>query len=212
MKISSYYIHLFLITVVVCLASCDIETEPEFSESLDPDFVPDTILVSLTDSADFISFCGYKNNYFLLDASMAPDSADDHSYVWTNESQSDQILVQNAGLYGVNISHEDSINDIHKFVDLTFCPTVVYIPNSFTPNGDGMNDEWGPQGDGVDYIQTIVENGSSLVLFESDDMNEKWNGMYDGQLIQAGTYFYTVSGRFKSGVLFTYIGSVELFQ
>lgn len=63
-----------------------------------------------------------------------------------------------------------------------------YIPNAFTPNGDGNNDEF--------YIQT--QNGVKVILFQVFDRigekvhegNYPWNGYYKGKPCQPGVYVY----------------------
>jgi gliding motility-associated-like protein len=54
----------------------------------------------------------------------------------------------------------------------------IYVPNTFTPNGDGLNDLFGPVlsfTDVVEYRFWIVNRKGRLV-FETNDPNQKWNG------------------------------------
>ncbi len=53
---------------------------------------------------------------------------------------------------------------------------TLFVPNSFTPNNDGLNDVFMPLGKGVkDYYLTILDRGGNII-FESDDMKRGWNG------------------------------------
>jgi gliding motility-associated-like protein len=65
-------------------------------------------------------------------------------------------------------------------------PFGVYIPNSFSPNGDGVNDIFIPQGTAIDpdYYTLRIFNRWGEKVFESTDINKPWDGSHLG-----GEYF-----------------------
>jgi len=75
---------------------------------------------------------------------------------------------------------------------VTVLPTIVF-PDGFSPNGDGVNDEWI-----IDGIETFpnctveVYNRWGELLFQSPGYKEKWNGTYKGQALPVGTYYYII--------------------
>lgn len=75
----------------------------------------------------------------------------------------------------------------------------VYIPNSFTPNGDGINDFFGIKGEGVSGFTLRVFDRWGEVIFESHDANVQWNGKYKNENVQAGAYAYIYSALNKDG-------------
>jgi gliding motility-associated-like protein len=82
------------------------------------------------------------------------------------------------------------------------------IPTVFTPNGDGVNDNWTMQNvetNIIEMIQVIDENG--LLLFESSSA-ESWDGTYNGILLQSNTYYYIL--RMQNGEYFT--GAITLIR
>ncbi|MCB9203533.1 MAG: gliding motility-associated C-terminal domain-containing protein [Flavobacteriales bacterium] len=67
---------------------------------------------------------------------------------------------------------------------------TFYIPNSFTPNGDGINDFFFGQGMGYKEYHFSVYNRWGEEIFESHDDEYHWDGSFKGQQVQQGTYVY----------------------
>jgi gliding motility-associated-like protein len=67
------------------------------------------------------------------------------------------------------------------------------VPNTFTPNGDGVNDVWEIRHLTM-YPQCVVEvyNSQGQLLFRSYGYNKPWDGRYNGNLLPAGTYYYVI--------------------
>lgn len=71
----------------------------------------------------------------------------------------------------------------------------VYIPNAFSPNGDGVNDYFTPSGFGIseENYSMRVFNRSGVILFESRDINKSsWDGNYNGKTVPSGTYILKI--------------------
>lgn len=83
-------------------------------------------------------------------------------------------------------------NEITKFLELNK-KTEVFVPNTFTPDGDGINDEFYPIGLGVnpeqDYDFKVLDRWGNTV-FESQDAKHVWNGHFnnEGDLVEQGIY------------------------
>ncbi len=71
---------------------------------------------------------------------------------------------------------------------------LFYMPNSFTPNGDGDNDFFKPKGDGIDptnYVMYIFDRWGTKI-FETNNINEGWDGTYKGELVPTGVYIWRI--------------------
>ncbi len=73
---------------------------------------------------------------------------------------------------------------------------LMYIPNAFTPDGDGLNDLWGPVMQNVDpdnYHITVFDRFGGLI-FESSTLGQKWNGSVNGgdHYVKAGVYIWMI--------------------
>ena len=92
-------------------------------------------------------------------------------------------------------------------------PTMsLYIPNSFTPNGDGMNETFGAYGESVNgYTMQVFDRWGELV-FESSAINNKWDGSYKGKMAPQGSYVYKITAQGPDGRVSARKGTVNLIQ
>ncbi|MBI1184688.1 T9SS type B sorting domain-containing protein [bacterium] len=75
----------------------------------------------------------------------------------------------------------------------TNCPSVIYFPNAFTPGNDKLNNYFGAYGYNVSKYHLQVFNRWGELLFESNNLNERWDGTFKEQLCDPGIYYYTCS-------------------
>jgi len=86
----------------------------------------------------------------------------------------------------------------------------IYIPNSFTPNGDGINDTFGITGEAIKDFTMEVYNRWGQVIFQSKSYNDRWDGTFDGVKAPQGTYVYRVTAMGITGKRTTKDGSVNV--
>jgi gliding motility-associated-like protein len=90
----------------------------------------------------------------------------------------------------------------------------IYIPNAFTPDGDGLNEEFSPLTRNLDpdqYIMRIFDRWGQM-LFETTDINVGWDGTYNGKPCWTGAYVYDISYVDMDGILRKETGSVNLIR
>jgi gliding motility-associated-like protein len=89
----------------------------------------------------------------------------------------------------------------------------VFIPNAFSPNGDGKNDLFnvrlGIDAIGIDV--TLFDRWGAEV-FHSTKMNDGWDGLYKGKKADMGTYQYVVKVKFRGNSVETYTGDFTLVR
>ncbi len=69
---------------------------------------------------------------------------------------------------------------------------VVMTPTGFTPNGDGLNDYFGPLGKVPDSYILQIFNRNGETIFKSSSMESRWNGMYKGVRQPGDVYIYMI--------------------
>jgi gliding motility-associated-like protein len=101
------------------------------------------------------------------------------------------------GDYPINVSGAASPNYIFNYapgtLTITAVPATISIPNAFTPNGDGVNDEWNIKSL-IDYPQSIlsVYNRYGSLVYQSKGYPKPWDGTYHGSQVPVGTYYYII--------------------
>lgn len=94
----------------------------------------------------------------------------------------------------------------------------IYIPNAFTPAGNGKNDVFYIKGKGIGIIKSlrIYDRGGYKVFerlnFEIDNPSAGWDGRINGQPAATGTYVYVAEMQCESGEAFVHKGTVILFR
>lgn len=73
--------------------------------------------------------------------------------------------------------------------------TIIVIPNAFSPNGDGVNDEWRIEVTGLLYVNSLkVFNRWGQEVLNTKQITIGWNGKKNGQPLPVGTYYYILDG------------------
>ncbi len=88
----------------------------------------------------------------------------------------------------------------------------IFIPNTFTPNGDGLNDVLQVYGGVVKDVIFMVFNQWGEKIVESRDKNRLWDGMYKGKLQPVGVYIYTAKITLLDGTVVDRKGSINLVR
>ncbi|HWB26499.1 MAG TPA: gliding motility-associated C-terminal domain-containing protein, partial [Chitinophagaceae bacterium] len=71
----------------------------------------------------------------------------------------------------------------------------IYLPNAFTPNGDGVNDVFRPFPVGIQKLEYFrVYNRWGNLVYQTQTYLAGWNGSINGRQAPAGTYIYEARG------------------
>lgn len=117
------------------------------------------------------------------------------------------------GTYTVELTAINGICTSRASQEVTIEPeTVMYIPNSFTPNGDGHNDGFIPKGIGIEKFSMTIYNRWGEELYYTNTIDEPWRGWYKGAELPNDSYVYRVDIIDVLGEPRTYRGSVTLMR
>lgn len=138
-------------------------------------------------------------------------SSPNATYKWSPDIDISDVNVRNPVVTGnVNrfyiLTVTDERNCPSSDTTLVVVSPEIKINNTFTPNGDGINDLWEITGL-VAYRDATVDifNRYGQKLFHSVGYPKAWDGTYNGKPLPAGVYYYIVDTKVNSQVLSGYV-------
>lgn len=88
----------------------------------------------------------------------------------------------------------------------------VFVPNSFSPNNDGLNDLQCVLGNCIISFDFIIFNRWGEQVFQSVYQDKCWDGTYRGQPVQSGIYIYKLSATTKEGERIEKTGNITVIR
>lgn len=152
---------------------------------------------SATDTAWFTQVDKGPRGFLVADTVMCvrgeitiPVKGQFTNYHWSNGSGSPQLLTKTPGIYWLEV--KDTYGCIGKEtvnISTKDCGWGVYVPNAFTPNGDGTNDNLKPivLGRTLKYKFSVYDRWGRMV-FQSGTIDKGWDGTTNGMNAPSGAY------------------------
>jgi gliding motility-associated-like protein len=170
----------------------------------------DTINIAITQNLTFdetVSLCG-SFNALVLDAGNSGAT-----YLWNTGETTQTISILQPGTYWVNVSAPPCILTDTIEVTGNIGEAAVYIPNSFTPNGDGLNDNFSGYGESFSSFHLLIFNRWGELIFETTDPNG-WDGNFNGAKVTDDVYVYklTYTSACTGGKFVDRLGHVTLIR
>lgn len=93
------------------------------------------------------------------------------------------------------------------------CPEYIYFPNSFTPNNDGLNDEYRAVAEGkLIHFDLKIFNRWGQLIFKNQNIAIGWDGTFNGSKAETGSYVYWCNYQFKNGAMKNSKGHIMLIK
>lgn len=83
-----------------------------------------------------------------------------------------------------------------------------YFPTAFSPNGNNLNETWGPIGTGIETYTARIFNRWGQLVFEGE--NRKWDGTFKGKAMTSGLFSYVVELIDSDGIRHEHRGTITL--
>jgi gliding motility-associated-like protein len=122
-------------------------------------------------------------------------------------------------LFTVSVVDSNGCRNKTSVQVIVVCPNAnVFIPNTFSPNGDGSNDVLYVRGKGLERVKTLrIFNRWGEVVFEQNnfpvnDASYGWNGKYKGAIPHPDVYVYQVEVFCENSDIIRFEGNVALIQ
>jgi gliding motility-associated-like protein len=219
-----YFCHIIILSILLVSCGSDrLSNETDDNEKLDPSLAPFIVPLQVFETGNIIESCFYKNNFLRMIATH-PQAT---NYAWykcddINPSNPDVFLSDSSfyatsldGMYRLDIEKKFPLIgevDTSIFIELDYCSTWIDLPTSFTPDNQQQFNTWKPILEGVNKFYYRITDEDDIILFESSSLQSSFDGNYNGTPLPSGTYYYYISGTYKSRVLFEKKGNFELVR
>lgn len=145
-----------------------------------------------------------------------------NSYYWTPEAYCDDPTIPNPMVTPYQYISQFNVRGIDEFgcenttsIEIkAFNQPVFYVPNAFSPNNDGLNDEFVPHvycGD-FELTEFSVYSRYGQLVYHATQINTGWDGTFENKKADAGVYFWVLKGKDQFGEKLTESGDVTLLR
>ncbi len=181
----------FTVTLLVtsqygCSASASTSVSAAVSPSADAAFVPDPYVTSIVDPQ--VKFINSSQNAIAYLWDFGDNSSSNqinpvHSYTAEGTYV---VKLYTTGAGGCN---DTAVRTIKVEPEFTF-----YIPNAFTPDGNGLNEIFTGKGDNINSFSMLIFDRWGEVIYKTEDLNKGWDGKAKGgeEIAQEGVYVYRI--------------------
>ena len=148
---------------------------------------------------------------------------DDYSYAWSPAallddatSSSPTFVLTEEVTFEVEVTDSNGCVAVRTVVvtpaDTPCAEPYVFVPNAFTPNGDGLNEQLHVDGNQIVEMHLVIYNRWGERVFEATDQGQMWDGTYDGKALDPDVFGYTFSCTCTNGDTFTSQGNISLLR
>ena len=157
-------------------------------------------------NVDF-NFTGYgADDYYWDFGDGTISNSQDTVHTYTEDGTYTVVLIINSGA-------PNFCPDTFVITIIVEIPSSLVVPNVFTPNNDGFNDEFFVQQQSIETFDCVIFNRWGSKIFEWTDATQGWDGKTDGgSLASEGVYFYILTAKGIDDVEYNMQGTVTLIR
>ncbi len=144
------------------------------------------------------------------DESMRLDGGDFVSYLWEPSGSTSRYLTVNSAV-NLRLTVEDEngcatmkeivvVDDCNPYIPPAFTEPTLYIPNAFTPDGDGLNEVFKAEGGNLYSITINIYNRWGDLLHTMNSLEESWNGKVGNDEMASGVYVWICDYQYYEGI------------
>lgn len=153
-------------------------------------------------------------------SALATGGLPPYTWLWNNGGQNPLLENLEPGTYSLVVTDanscaaSDTILMTASSVPCEEIPSVIYIPNVFSPNGDGnpANNTFMVLGEGIRNVELVIFDRWGEKIFETREAGTGWNGEYKGKPMDQGVYVYTAIIELLSGEIVERKGNFTLLR
>lgn len=183
--------------------------------------LPDSFLLNVDDILPFADFYADPDSGWVpLTTTFINLSTNAIQYFWDYGDGNGSMEFQPGHTYGDSgrfivelvVVDENGCSDTAYQRVIVGADFSIFVPNAFTPNGDGTNDFFSTPWFGVQEFQIMIYDRWGMLIYESFDPNFQWSGFYKSTECQEGVYTYVITARGFVGEKIRRAGTVTLYR
>ncbi len=144
-------------------------------------------------------------------------------YFWGNDSTLSSDSVPNpisstddSTLYPLAVTDTNgcvAYDTVRVLMDDRHCAGPhIFIPNAFSPNGDGTNDRLFVEGKDIAEFKLVIYDRWGQKVFTTTTKDKGWTGTFNGKPLDPAVFVYKVTGTFENGERFQEKGNITLLK
>ncbi len=135
------------------------------------------------------------------------------NYLWNNGSTAPDLIVNKAGSYWVVATNACGTFTDSVTIEMQNCDCRSFVPNAFSPNGDQANDVYKIRTNcnATNFVMSIYNRYGQRV-FTTQSPDKGWDGTFNGEAMDVGTYFYYIKFKGPRGDDFERKGDLILLR
>ncbi len=171
-------------SVVVSNLTCEISAEMNVVNASAPNAVLE----------DSLLFCFQKSNVVALNA-----TTNVALYQWQDSSAAPVFYATQEGNYKVTLTSSEGCVAYDSIAVREICPPIVYVPNAFSVNADGVNEIfYAYASEPLKEFHLMIFNRWGEELFESYNIQDGWDGTYKGINVAQGVYVWKIDYSYET--------------
>lgn len=129
--------------------------------------------------------------YVVIDAGNPGSQFD-----WSTGESTQVVMASAYGWYYVHVTNNYDCTTQDSARVIEHCPATIFVPNTFTPNGDGVNDFFLPVGKSIASMRLMIFDRWGELLFETEQLDTGWDGTYQGEYVKNDMYVWRIEYKF----------------
>jgi gliding motility-associated-like protein len=156
-----------------------------------------------------------------IKVSFFNESKDANAYLWdfgdgnTSTDTNPEHIYTSIGNFDVTLTvFKSSVcsASIVKGQFMISANNILFVPNTFTPNNDAVNDEFVISITNIKTYRIQIFNRYGVPLFISNDIFDHWKGFYKNEILPVGTYYYVIDATDFNSNIIKKSGSVTIIK
>ena len=130
----------------------------------------------------------------------------------TRTDKDQRYTFTSQGKYKVTLLLDNGYCTDSASIEINVRESLLEVPNIFTPNNDGINDEFRVTYRSLESFHCWVYNNWGKKAYEWTDPAKGWNGRIGNKNAPSGTYFYIIKAKGTDGYIYNLKGDVSIMR